>query len=269
VLPAFREALTVHMVEVNPTLRHRQVKTLADAGEVFWHERIDDVPPGPSIILANEYFDVLPVHQMVRQDDGWHERVIEIDADGELAFGVAPKPSPRFEALLPPQVAAAPPGAIFEWRPDSEILRIATRVRDFGGAALLIDYGHARSDAGDTFQAVAQHAYADPLKNPGQADITAHVDFDALKRAAEAAGAGAHGPVEQGEFLRRLGIEARAHALMAKAAPAMAQEIAVALQRLTSSGRGGMGSMFKVLGVSNPALPMLVGLSDQPQDATS
>jgi len=268
VLPAFRSAVTVHMIEVNPALRHRQVKALADAGEGFWHERIDDVPEGPSIILANEYFDVLPVHQMVRQDGGWHERGIEIGADGSLAFGVAPKPSPRFETLLPPQVAAAPQGAIFEWRPDGEILRIASRVRDFGGAALIIDYGHARSDAGDTFQAVARHAYADPLKNPGAADITAHVDFDALKRAAEAGGARAHGPVEQGTFLRRLGIEARAHALMTTAAPAVAQDIAVALQRLTSSGRGGMGSMFKVLGVANPTIPMLVGLTDQPEDAT-
>jgi SAM-dependent MidA family methyltransferase len=268
VLPAFRSANTVHMVEVNPVLRHRQVNALADAGEVFWHERIDDVPDGPSIILANEYFDVLPVHQMMRQGDGWHERVIEIDTDGNLAFGVAPKPSPRFETLLPPQVAAAPEGAIFEWRPDSEIMRIAARVRDFGGAALIIDYGHARSDAGDTFQAVAQHAYADPLKNPGQADITAHVDFEALKRATEAAGARSHGPVEQGAFLRQLGIEARAQALMTKATPAAAQDIAVALQRLTSSGRGGMGSMFKVLGVSHPTLPMLVGLSADHHGAT-
>ena len=111
---------------------------------------------------------------------------------------------------------AAPVGAVFEWRPDAEIMKIASRVRDQGGAALIIDYGHLRSDAGDTFQAIARHSFADPLKNPGQADVTAHVDFQALARAAEDVGARVHGPVAQGEFLTRLGIETRAVTLMAK-----------------------------------------------------
>src|SRR5207244_11581181 len=125
----------------------------------------------------------------------------------------------RFEALLRPLVRAAPGGAGLEWRPDAEIMRFAARVRDQGGAALIIDYGHLRSDVGDTFQAIARHSFADPLKNPGEADITAHVDFQALARAAEDVGARVHGPVTQGDFLKRLGIETRALTLMRKTTP--------------------------------------------------
>jgi SAM-dependent MidA family methyltransferase len=151
---------------------------------------------------------------------------------------------------------------VFEWRPDAEIMKIATRVRDDGGAALIIDYGHLRSDAGDTFQAIARHSFADPLKNPGQADVTAHVDFQALLRAAEDLGARVHGPVPQGEFLKRLGIEQRAATLMAKTTPEVSEDISGALKRLTEGGRGGMGSMFKVVAISDPALEMLAGFAD-------
>ena len=120
-----------------------------------------------------------------------------------------------------------------------------------------------RSDAGDTFQAIARHSFADPLKFPGQADVTAHVDFQALARAAEDVGARVHGPVTQGQFLQRLGIEARAVSLMAKATPEVSENISAALKRLTEGGRSGMGSMFKVIGVSDSSLTELVGLSDQ------
>src|SRR6202012_2332432 len=185
---------------------------------------------------------------------------VDIDATGKLVFGIAAEPIPRFEVLLPPLVRAAPVGAVFEWRPDAEIMKIARRVRDQGGAALIIDYGHLRSDVGDTFQAIARHSFTDPLKAPGQADVTAHVDFQALARAAEDVGARAHGPVTQGEFLKRLGIETRAVALMAKASPEVSEDISEALKRLIGGGRGGMGSLFKVLGVSDPSLGSLPGL---------
>ena len=263
VLPPMYQALSMHLVEINPVLREKQKATLSGARNVQWHASLDEVPPGPSIIFANEYFDVLPVHQMVKRDDGWHERVVDIDSNGQLVFGITPQPVSRFEALLPPLVRAAPVGAIFEWRPDGEIMNIATRIRDNGGAALIIDYGHLRSDAGDTFQAIAGHSFADPLKFPGQADVTAHVDFQALARAAEDVGARIHGPVTQGEFLQRLGIEARAVSLMAKATPEVSESISSALKRLTEGGRSGMGSMFKVIAVSDPHLTELVGLSDQ------
>lgn len=263
VIPPMYQALSVHLVEINPVLREKQQAALSGSRDIQWHASFDEVPPGPAIIFANEYFDVLPVHQMVRRDDGWHERVVDLDTHGQLIFGVTAQPVPRFDALLPPLVRAAPVGAIFEWRPDGEIMNIATRIRDNGGAALIIDYGHVRSDAGDTFQAIAGHSFADPLKFPGQADVTAHVDFQALARAAEDVGARVHGPVTQGEFLQRLGIEARAVSLMAKATPEVSESISTALKRLTEGGRGGMGSMFKVVAVSDPSLAELVGLSDQ------
>jgi NADH dehydrogenase [ubiquinone] 1 alpha subcomplex assembly factor 7 len=264
VLPPLYQSIHIHLVEVNPVLREKQRATLSGARNVTWHDHIDEVPDGPSVILANEYFDVLPIHQVVRREAGWHERVVNLDDDGKLYFSALDEPIPRFEVLLPPLVRAAPVGAVFEWRPDNEMMKIATGVRDQGAAALIIDYGHLRSDAGDTFQAIARHSFADPLKNPGQADVTAHVDFQALARAAEDVGARVHGPVTQGEFLKRLGIETRAVTLMGKTTPEVSADISAALKRLTDSGRGSMGSMFKVLAVTESDLTMVAGLSDEP-----
>jgi SAM-dependent MidA family methyltransferase len=261
ILPAFHQAISVHLVEASPALREQQRLKLSNAADVEWYESIDEVPEGPAIILANEYFDALPIHQAVKRETGWHERVIEVD-DEIFAYGVANDPMPRFDVLLPPHVRAAPNGAIFEWRPNTEIMTIARRVRDQGGAALIIDYGHTRSDAGDTFQAVAKHAFANPLQHPGDADVTAHVDFQALARAAEDIGARAHGPVEQGAFLNRLGIEKRAQTLAKNASPEQLELITSALTRLTGSGKEGMGSLFKVLGISHPAIEVLAALSD-------
>ncbi|MBI5261217.1 MAG: SAM-dependent methyltransferase [Bradyrhizobium sp.] len=265
VVPPLYQALSVHLVEVNPVLREKQKSMLSAMRNIAWHDTIDAVPEGPCIIFANEYFDVLPIHQVVRRETGWHERVINFDSNGRLVFDAAEDPIPRFEVLLPPLVRAAPTGAVFEWRPDAEMMKLATRVRDQGGAGLIIDYGHMRSDAGDTFQAIARHTYTDPLKAPGQADVTAHVDFQALARAAEDVGARVHGPVTQGEFLKRLGIETRALTLMQKATAEVSGDISAALKRLTDPGRGGMGSMFKVLGISAPGLTSLAGLSDEKQ----
>ncbi len=263
VLPPLYQALSIHLVEINPVLREKQKSALSGSRNITWHDSIDDVPDGPSVIFANEYFDVLPIHQAVKAENGWHERTVEMDDGGGLVFGTAAEPIPRFEVLLPTWVRAAPIGAVFEWRPDAEIMKIASRVRDQEGAALIIDYGHLRSDAGDTLQAIAGHSFADPLKSPGQADVTAHVDFQALVRAAEDLGARTHGPVPQGDFLRRLGIETRAVNLMAKATPETSEEVASGLKRLVDGGRGGMGQMFKVLGVSEPNLTTLAGFADE------
>ena len=266
VLPPLYQSLNIHLVEINPELRRKQQATLTGVRNLNWHDRIDDVPDGPAIIFANEYFDVLPIHQAVKRETGWHERVVQLDDSGRLIFAAAAEPTPRFEILLPPLVRAAPVGAVFEWRPDAEIMKIATRVREQDGAALIIDYGHLRSDAGDTFQAIVRHSFADPLQNPGHADVTAHVDFQALVRAAEDLGARVHGPVTQGEFLKRLGIETRATTLQAKTTPEVSDDIAGALKRLTDSGHGGMGSMFKVLAITEPQLTSVAGLSDEPSD---
>src|SRR5258708_9549734 len=172
VLPPLYQSLGIHLVEINPVLRDKQQETLSGVGNLAWHQSIDEVPEGPAVIFANEYFDVLPIHQAVKRETGWHERTVEVDDNGKLAVAAPPEPTPRFEILLPPLVRAAPLGAVFEWRPDAEIMKIASRGRDQDGAALIIASAHLRSDAGDTFQAIVPHNFTDPLKNPGQADGT-------------------------------------------------------------------------------------------------
>ena len=268
ILPQFYHAVTVHLVEPSPALRARQDETLGNAKHVEWYDLLTDVPEGPAIIFANEYFDVLPIHQVVKADDGWHERMIDV-GDDIFNYALAKEPTPRFEVLMPPQVRAAPNGAIYEWRPDTEIMDVARRVRDQGGAALIIDYGHIRSDAGDTFQAVAKHSFTNPLRNPGDADITAHVDFESLAKAAETLGARAHGPVEQGAFLNKLGIEQRSLTLMKNSSHEESVLVASALKRLTGKGRNGMGQLFKVLGISHPSIETLAALSEPDQAASN
>jgi SAM-dependent MidA family methyltransferase len=187
------------------------------------------------------------VQQAVKTERGWRERRVAVDENGKLAFAVASDPTPHFERLLPQAARAAPEGAIAEWRAGGIPMELGRRIGRGRGAALVMDYGHAQSAAGETLQAVGRHAYADPLSAPGEVDLTAHVDFQALAQAVEPMGAETFGPVSQGQFLRRLGIEARAAALKARAAPAVAADIDSALARLTGGGRTGMGELFKAV----------------------
>jgi SAM-dependent MidA family methyltransferase len=260
VLPAFNTALVAHLVEISPTLRQLQQKTLEASGvPMHWHKSLEEVPEGPSIILANEFFDAIPVHQAVREDDGWHERAVMIDADGNFAIGSMRAPLGAMEKLLPPRVREAPVGEIFEWRGDAPVLEIGRRVARNGGAALVIDYGHMQSEVGDTVQAVGEHTYASPLISPCLVDLTAHVDFEALAVSAESIGARIHGPVHQGDFLRRLGITTRAASLKANAPREKQNEIDGQLERLTGEGARRMGRLFKVMGVADRKLPPLPG----------
>src|SRR5262249_12953557 len=185
VMPEFRAAITLHMVEISPALERLQRQALAAEVSTSWHGSIADVPEGPLIVLANEFFDALPVHQAVMCADGWHERVIKIGEDDKLAFSIARDPMPLFDELLPEALRAAKIGEIFEWRDDKIALEIGRRVAHSEGVALIIDYGHAESAIGETFQAVGKHEFADPLSTPGLVDLTAHVDFQALAQAAE------------------------------------------------------------------------------------
>ncbi len=259
IVKGFQPAAVLHLVEINPKLKETQ-RQLLDRFEVpvLWHAALADVPPGPCIILANEFIDALPIHQAVKQSDGWHERVVKIGPDGNLAIGFATDPLPHFNATLPRELRQAAENSIFEWRPDTIAMEIGRRVRD-DGAALIVDYGHASHGLGETLQAVAGHAFADPLHAPGRADLTAHVDFTALAQSAEMMGARAHGPLTQGEFLRRLGIEKRAATLKASAAPAEAAEVDHAVTRLTEAKPGAMGELFKVVAIANPKLGALPG----------
>jgi NADH dehydrogenase [ubiquinone] 1 alpha subcomplex assembly factor 7 len=250
-VPAFAAALRVHLVEVSPTLRARQEEVLADA-EPTWHETLTGVPELPVLLIANEFFDALPVRQLVKHAGGWAERLVGLADTGEpptLAFAVTPA-DPDLAALVPDALRDAPPGALFEVSPTGRetVREIARRLRSHGGAALIVDYGHEESALGETLQAVRRHARHDVLNEPGTADLTCHVDFAALVRAAREAGAAAHGPVAQGAFLERLGIAARAARLMEQAPPPQREDIRSARLRLTAPDQ--MGGLFKVLALT-------------------
>jgi NADH dehydrogenase [ubiquinone] 1 alpha subcomplex assembly factor 7 len=263
VMPAFLEAAAIHLVEISPALVAQQERTLRHLTiPLKWHRSLADVPKGPTIIVANEFFDALPVSQAVRTEQGWHERLIEIDSAGNLRFTIATEPFPHFDRLLPLTLRNAHVGAIFEWRIDTVIMEMGRRLARDSGAALVIDYGHAESATGDTFQAVGQHAYANPLSAPGSIDLTAHVDFEALVRAIEAMGAVGYGPITQSQFLRHLGILTRAAALKAKAAHGAATAIDAALIRLISEGEAGMGALFKAAAFVHPSLGVPPGFED-------
>jgi SAM-dependent MidA family methyltransferase len=155
---------------------------------------------------------------------------------------------------LPEKLRGARMGAVHEWRSDIVIQELSRRIAAFGGAALIVDYGHADSGLGDTLQAVRGHDFVDPLSTPGEADLTAHVDFDALAQTASRAGARAYGAIPQGDFLRRIGIEARAAKLKKVASARQAADVDSALTRLTGSGPDDMGALFKVLTLAHAQL---------------
>lgn len=257
VAPEFRKAISLHLVEVSPVLESIQRDMLESQDvPVMWHRTFEDVPDGPLIVLANEFIDALPVHQAVKQADGWHERVVGLDSAGHFAFGIASDCIAHFERLLPKNAREAASGAIYEWRPDAIAFDIARKVRN-QGAALIIDYGHGESGVGDTLQAIGRHQFADVLKAPGRVDITAHVDFQAFGLAAESMGASVQGPLTQGEFLRRIGVELRAQGLKASASAQQAADIESAVARLTQTGPTGMGELFKVMAIADPKLGKL------------
>jgi SAM-dependent MidA family methyltransferase len=266
VVPAFRAAIVVHLVEISPALQARQQQAMATLDvPVMWHQSFDEVPDGPVIVLANELFDALPANQAIKQFNGWYERVVEIDQDGNLAFGIGNELIPLFDQLVPASMHDAPIGSIFEWRADNLPLALSRRLVRQGGAALVIDYGHIESAAGDTLQAVGGHAFVSPLQSPGEVDLTAHVDFQALALAAESMGAHVSGPIEQAKFLRHLGIEKRATTLRSLASPEKSAEIESAIKRLLGAGRTEMGTLFKVIGFAHPALGQLPGFQPESQ----
>jgi SAM-dependent MidA family methyltransferase len=248
VAPDFRAAVDVHLVEVNDVLRRQQADALSSAVP-HWHDDIASVPAGPAIVIANEFFDAFPVRQIVRTGSGWRERVVDA-VDGRFVFAAGGPMEPP--AASP---AAVPDGAILEWSPDRDAYarRLALRIAEQGGGALIIDYGPFGAVGGDTLQAVRAQKKADPLAEPGLADLTAHVDFSALAAAANAAGAAAYGPVPQGAWLRRLGIAARAATLLRAASAAQARDIEAAMRRLIEPDE--MGTLFKVLAIAPHGLP--------------
>ncbi|WP_445680622.1 class I SAM-dependent methyltransferase [Radicibacter daui] len=264
----FGAAAQIHLVEMSPALRARQKAALPDATP-HWHDGIDTLPGNlPLLIIANEFFDALPIHQLLHGPAGWRERAVDLTPDGTLCWGSQPAPqalvasvSPaRSAALAASHPAAAP--AIVELCPAGAAIshELAGRLVRQSGAALFIDYGYADAAAvGDSFQALAAHRFADPLAEPGHADLTAHVDFAALAEAATSAGAVAYGIGTQGGFLQALGLETRATQLMARADEAGRRAIAEAATRLADVQQ--MGHLFKVLGLAGSGLKALPALT--------
>lgn len=240
-VPGFLEAAQIHLVESNRTLRASQRAKLS-AFAPTWHENLSEVPNGPSLIIGNEFLDCMPIRQFVRTDDGWREKQVGMDTTGRLAFGLGP--------LLPnpPRTAhpSDPIGSVREASPQLAgfVHAVQARMENTVGRALLIDYTDAEQRAGDTLQALYRHSKVHPLDHVGSADLTAHVNFNTLIDMAKSANLAASGPISQNEFLRSLGIEARAQALIA-ANPHCANDVQVAVERLI--GEAHMGALFCVV----------------------
>jgi NADH dehydrogenase [ubiquinone] 1 alpha subcomplex assembly factor 7 len=247
--PSLSEAVSVHLVETSPLLRQKQAETLKGCRPT-WYDRLEDVPLGMSFIIANEFFDALPVHQFEKSGSVWMERHVAIDEKtGGFAFRLARNNGFDVRNIMPQDFLNAEDGSVFEISPASLSVMetIASRIAEAGGAGLIVDYGHMEPGLGDTAQAVENHAYASLLEKPGERDITAHVDFGTLKTVAAQA-ANVHGPVTQGEFLTRLGIMQRAEALRAKADEAQRRGLEQALFRLISPSA--MGRLFKAMALT-------------------
>ncbi len=276
VLPSFLKSVTVHLIETSGPLRGAQEAMLAGAGcPILCHARLGDVPPGPAIVIANEFIDCLPVRQYVFDGPAqvWRERMVAFE-DGGFRFGlgavreVPPHPSPLPEerrgsggplfegsaSVLSPlgerdrvrgDFDAAEDGAILEVRPGTaDTLReMAARAATAPFAALIIDYGYTKPSFGDTVQAVKQHRFAGIFEAPGEADLTAHVDFADLTQTAEALNLNVYGPMPMGEWLLRLGLEARCLQLLSRATSEQAAEIRSRVSRLIDPAQ--MGALFK------------------------
>jgi SAM-dependent MidA family methyltransferase len=237
----------VHFIETSPVLRAAQQQRVPDAR---WHDDISTLPQdGSLLIVANEFFDALPVHQFVAVESGWREMVVDYEAGRFVRV-----PGPVSSHILP----AKPVDTMIETSPASigVVRELARRIDAQGGAALIFDYGPARSGAGDTLQAVQGHEYADPWANPGTCDLTAHVDFEMLGKASAATGVRVSGAIPQGQWLKAMGIDLRS-ARLAKAAPERSDEIANACARLTSPNE--MGTLFKAMALVAPSWPEPAG----------
>ncbi len=247
----FREALSVHLIEISPALKAIQQGRLSGAG-AQWHSHISEVDTAaPSVVLANEFLDALPVRQLVRVPGGWRERAVGHDGN-KFHFGLAEAPTQLIQLLGDNINARVSEGDIVEVSPErsryfSEICRF---VSERGGCALAIDYGHSvGASPGDTLQAVFKHQYCDVLEHVGEADLTAHVDFGSLAKIASGMGMRVCGPVGQGDFLSRIGIGLRAEKLAGIANPSQKDNIMQALARLTEPDQ--MGNLFKVMAVTD------------------
>lgn len=259
-VPGFRRALRLYLIEASPLLRAEQQHRLAAADPRFV-DSIEALPPAPLLLLANEFLDALPIRQLVRGHLEWGERLVGLDAEDRLAFVEGPE-SPALTVLVPAALRALPPGSIVEICPAAAALAAALgeRFARSPGAALVIDYGYFPSRPGPTLSALRHHQPVGVLDNPGDADLSAHVDFAALAEATRAAGAAIWGPVPQGRFLAALGAETRLGALSARAGPEQQALLESGVRRLIDPAE--MGTLFKAMAATSPGLPAPAGFSE-------
>ncbi|MFE0014784.1 class I SAM-dependent methyltransferase [Mesorhizobium sp. NPDC059054] len=254
--PAFVAGASIALIETSPRLREKQRDGLAgSAASVKWHETVASLPGAPLLIVGNELFDAVPIRQFVRTSDGWRERMVGLDENGELAFFAGA--ASLDPSLLPPDAESAPDGSIVEIAPARSALMqtIADQIAAHGGAGLFFDYGHLQPGVGDTLQALRSHEYEGVLASPGEADLTSHVDFSALATSARIAGLRADFTT-QGSFLLGMGLLERAGRLGADADDATRERLSGEVERL--AGPQAMGDLFKVLAVAHEdiALPV-------------
>jgi NADH dehydrogenase [ubiquinone] 1 alpha subcomplex assembly factor 7 len=263
-VPGFHQAVTIHVVEMSKRLREIQREKLDGTGiEIQWFDRLDQVSQGPSLFVANEFIDALPMRQFQHFQGKWHERQIALnDAQDELIFVLSPSAVP--DVVLPKELSNGNDGDMFEVGTAGQNIadEIGTRITQHGGAALIIDYGYAqdlrdRTQFGDTLQAVKSHNYHALLQDPGRADLTAHVDFMEIARSAANAGAAPQGITTQANFLNALGIVERIDALI-QHHPDTRENLQNALRRLTHEDE--MGQLFKVIVIGAIDAPRFPGI---------
>ena len=244
-VPTFAQTIQVHLLETSPALRAHQTDMLS-THDPAWHDTIETIPPGPTILIANEFLDALPVRQVIRTDTGWAERCVALTDEG-LCFE-AGRDTLDINDAAPRDLRT---DDILEFNPAamSFVDILSARLSSEPGAALFVDYGYERQAAGDTLQAVRRHGFADPLEAPGEADLTAHVDFGTLAARAAAGGCAVFGPVSQAAFLRSLGIAERTAALLQNADPEQANSVYAGTQRLIDPAA--MGTLFKALAITH------------------
>ncbi|MCX7281509.1 MAG: SAM-dependent methyltransferase [Alphaproteobacteria bacterium] len=260
VAPEFLADLDVVMIEASPVMQAQQADKLRGLGaDLSWQAQFDDhLGDRPLFLVANEFFDALPVRQYVKTDRGWCERMVTA-LDGALQFALAPVPAPK--TSVPAGREAAPDGGVFETSHASTALaeEISCIIATKGGAGLILDYGYGEAAGfSETLQAVSGHRFAEVLYDPGQGDISAHVDFAALAAAGKRGGTSVFGPTTQGMFLANIGITERAEQLM-KANPESSRDLLTAIERLI--GNDQMGQLFKVLAFAPSSITDMPGFT--------
>lgn len=253
--PTFFAGTTLHLVETSPHLRAHQQKTLKGVPvDIHWHDTLKTVPDAPTILIANELLDALPIRQFVFQDNQWHERVVGLDEKDRLAFGLGA--GTLEPGTVPDAMSGFAEGSILETSPavTAMVETVSQKLLKHCGAALLIDYGYTQHAPGDTLQAVKAHKPTGLLDDPGNADLTAHVNFDAVMRAAKGAGAVCHGPLDQGPFLLKLGLLERAGHLGSGKDHETQEQIRTDVERLAAPEQ--MGTLFKVVALSSDGLKL-------------